>query len=296
MCSSAPPRLRGRPLLAARVAKHRTEDSTRAAAHRLGVQPAPRAGRQVVEEDAADAAVLRARRQVEVRVAGRLALLVQAGAVPLTPAAARAPGTPAERAALSADAAAGPASPWLSVPSRSPPGASQTHRVQLRWRRAAAHAHPARAPSDACSGVTHSAWSRPHARTRARPTHSAAHGSARCAAVRTSRERAPCPITACHGAGAHIRRQKAWKARASAACRYAGVRSQPPPTQALPATCGRGHGSCTAEPCHGPSHRHASAADPAAAAGRPWHRPQFLTNRQDRRAAQPHARSGRSRC
>ena len=37
--------------------------------------------------------------------------------------------------------------------------------------------------------------------------------------------------------GAHSWRQKAWKARASASFRYAGVRSQPPPNQAPPPTC-----------------------------------------------------------
>lgn len=37
--------------------------------------------------------------------------------------------------------------------------------------------------------------------------------------------------------GAHSWRQEAWKARASASFRYAGVRSQPPPNQAPPPTC-----------------------------------------------------------
>ena len=54
----------------------RTASASNTLAHRLCVNAAARAGSQVVEEDAADAAVLAARRQVEVCVAGRLALLI----------------------------------------------------------------------------------------------------------------------------------------------------------------------------------------------------------------------------
>ena len=41
----------------------------------------------------------------------------------------------------------------------------------------------------------------------------------------------------CMPSRAHSWRQKAWKARASASFRYAGVKSQPPPNQAPPPTC-----------------------------------------------------------
>jgi hypothetical protein len=94
---------------------------------------------------------------------------------------------------------------------------------------------------------------------------------------------------------AHRRRQKAWKARASAACRYAGVRSQPPPNQALPATCGRARGSGTrrALPRAELRTRAGAAAQPPPPAPLPRSRssPQFpQAGRTAARAARPHAR------